>query len=861
MNDSRKKQTLMQLQISPLKRIVITAAGMLALILLVFCFNIPNPNMILIAGLVFFSALFGFEGGTVAAIIMFVYTLYFFSTDHNFVSFTPLNTVKVFVSLFGISVDMAFVCLLKRAELQAFEEVDALTEKLRVENEHLKTISLTDALTGLRNRMALRQDFDSYMRREVTVMMLDLDRFKSINDTHGHDEGDRILRETGKLLADVFGQDHCYRFGGDEFLIIAPDLSLAQFRQKLDAVMAARPTLTLDGGQSPVGYSVGYVHALLNSSQDLRRLFSVADERMYEAKREKNQPELPEVKPLNAETDARPAEYTVREMTSYLREMSGSYDLARVVDPIECRVLELGKDGQISMKENCYGIWHADQRCVNCSSALACRTGCHHEKDEKFEDKVFHIQSNPVRLRLPDGGAYQAVVELVTIGTDTESAQQANDRAAENADGSADRYQARHDSFTRLLNEDAFYGAAREAILEKPDSLWVMITANIQDFRLVNTLFGEQRGNEVIAQTAAVLRQIAEQAGGLCGRLGGDRFGLLVPRAGFREETLTSAADALSSAFSSGLYTFRIHFGVYEMEDASIPVSVMCDRANTALRTIRDDLKKTVARFDHEMMQRSLFEQEIISGFEGALASGQFHMYLQPLVEENGRVFGAEALARWHRPDGSIVNPEAFIEALESAGLIHRLDAYMWECAVRQLALWSEAGENELVISVNMSAMDFYSMDVYSVLTGLIQKYHADSGRLRIEITETALLEDPALSGAIVSELRGQGFLVEIDDFGKGHSSLMLLKDIQADVLKIDMSLLRQIETEPRDRIILESVIRMARSLGMELIAEGVETEEQLRMLCSMGCRCFQGYYYSRPLPAEKFQEKYAAIP
>ena len=151
-------------------------------------------------------------------------------------------------------------------------------------------------------------------------------------------------------------------------------------------------------------------------------------------------------------------------------------------------------------------------------------------------------------------------------------------------------------------------------------------------------------------------------------------------------------------------------------------------------------------------------------------------------------------------------------------------------------------------------------MDVYGVLTGLIQKYHADCGRLRIEITETALLEDPAQSGAIVSELRRQGFLVEIDDFGKGHSSLMLLKDIQADVLKIDMSLLRQIETEPRDRIILESVIRMAGSLGMELIAEGVETEEQLRMLCSMGCRRFQGYYYSRPLPAEKFQEKYAAI-
>ena len=286
MNEKKRRTTLMQLQISLRKRILITALIMIALILLVYYGSIPNPNMILIAGLVLCSALYGFGGGIVAAVIMFFYTLFFFSTDHSFLRFTPQNMQKVFVSLFGITADMILVCQLKRAEVQAFREVDALTEKLREENEHLKSISLTDALTGIRNRLALRQDFDTYLNREVTVMMLDLDSFKNINDTNGHEEGDRVLRETGQLLAATFGAEHCYRYGGDEFLVIVPDLSMEEFNAKLQQMMAHKPMLHTGGKARPVGYSVGCVHETLSNSNSLRRLFSVADERMYHAKRE-----------------------------------------------------------------------------------------------------------------------------------------------------------------------------------------------------------------------------------------------------------------------------------------------------------------------------------------------------------------------------------------------------------------------------------------------------------------------------------------------------------------------------------------------------------------------------------------------
>ena len=249
--ENKKRLSLMQIEAKPWVKILITVGVMAILIILVILFNIPNPNMILIAGLVLCSALFGYAGGIIAGTIMLFYTLYFFSTDHSFIHFTSQNVQKVVVSLVGISTDMILVCALKQAELNAFKNVNELTEELRRENEVLQSMSLTDGLTGLRNRMALRKDYDSYTGRDVTVMMLDLDRFKSINDTQGHKAGDKALAETGALLLKHFGSDFCYRYGGDEFLVIYPDKTEQEFKEKLDLMMTERPQLTAEK-QPPV---------------------------------------------------------------------------------------------------------------------------------------------------------------------------------------------------------------------------------------------------------------------------------------------------------------------------------------------------------------------------------------------------------------------------------------------------------------------------------------------------------------------------------------------------------------------------------------------------------------------------------
>jgi EAL domain-containing protein (putative c-di-GMP-specific phosphodiesterase class I) len=225
-------------------------------------------------------------------------------------------------------------------------------------------------------------------------------------------------------------------------------------------------------------------------------------------------------------------------------------------------------------------------------------------------------------------------------------------------------------------------------------------------------------------------------------------------------------------------------------------------------------------------MQKTLQEQRIISAFDEALESWAFEMHLQPLVKENGEFIGAEALVRWRKSDGSTVMPGAFIEVLEHAGLIQKLDQSIWEQAVQQLSTWKGTELENLFISVNISAKDFYSIDVYEALTGLVDKYDVDSSLLRLEITETALLMEPEKSHDVISKLRSRGFLVEIDDFGKGHSSLGLLKDIHADVLKIDMSFLQEIQHKERSRTILGSIISMVIMVAAaKLLPHQVEPE------------------------------------
>jgi EAL domain-containing protein (putative c-di-GMP-specific phosphodiesterase class I) len=249
--------------------------------------------------------------------------------------------------------------------------------------------------------------------------------------------------------------------------------------------------------------------------------------------------------------------------------------------------------------------------------------------------------------------------------------------------------------------------------------------------------------------------------------------------------------------------------------------------------------------------------QMLMNELPQALRAGQLVMYLQPQVKKNGELVGAEALVRWHHPTRGVIPPTEFIQIIEKINIISDVDRYVWECACAKLAGWKLIGREDLTISVNISAKDFFTMDLYETFTELVKKYDISPKNLNLEITETAVILDLENQGRLIDRLREAGFVVEMDDFGSGYSSLNMLKDISVDVLKIDMAFLQKTKNDDKNRIILEKIIMLAKELGMRVVTEGVENDIQIDFLSGAGCDLFQGFYFSRPIPGDDFEEKY----
>lgn len=230
-------------------------------------------------------------------------------------------------------------------------------------------------------------------------------------------------------------------------------------------------------------------------------------------------------------------------------------------------------------------------------------------------------------------------------------------------------------------------------------------------------------------------------------------------------------------------------------------------------------------------------------------------MYLQPQVLKNGKVVGCEALARWQKQDGTIIMPSAFIPIMEKNSSIVKLDTYMWEEAIKQLEKWKDTNNKDLFISINISPKDFFYIDVFEYFEELINKYRVDKKKLKLEITESIMMNDENKQLANIEKLHRAGYIVAIDDFGKGYSSLSLLKDLNADALKIDKDFLKEIDSNQKSESILKSLIDMSNNLNMKVVTEGVETKQQLDKLSNLGCNYFQGFYFAKPMSINEFEE------
>ncbi len=419
--------------------------------------------------------------------------------------------------------------------------------------------------------------------------------------------------------------------------------------------------------------------------------------------------------------------------------------------------------------------------------------------------------------------------------------------------GESELSHERLDRLTGISNRDTFFHSVRRILDEHPDEKYVLGTFDIDRFKIINDVYGTQVGDSILVQLAAsTAREVLGK--GACGRLGGDVFAFCMREEDFDLEGLLQSQRFLSDNLGLA-YNLVIHTGIYPIVDRETDISAMCDRANLARSTIKGNFNKRYAYYDEPMREAILAEQEILNDMQKALETGAFVLYLQPIYSLNfEKPVSAEALVRWKHPEKGIIEPGKFISLFEHNRFITNLDHYMWELTCRYLADRRERDLAPIPISVNVSRVNLFQPDLVSDLLSLLQKYDLTPSMLRLEITETAYMDDPEQLITASEKLRKAGFKLHVDDFGSGYSSLHMLKDIPLDVLKLDMRFLGDLEPSSSAATVLLGVIRIAQNLGMVTVAEGVETRFQLEFLRSAGCDNIQGFLFAKPMPVDEFE-------
>ncbi|MBQ6151623.1 MAG: EAL domain-containing protein, partial [Mogibacterium sp.] len=391
-----------------------------------------------------------------------------------------------------------------------------------------------------------------------------------------------------------------------------------------------------------------------------------------------------------------------------------------------------------------------------------------------------------------------------------------------------ERYIARHDSLTGLYNKETLYRMIPELIKAHPDGPYQIIFVDINEFKLVNDVFGKDFGDYALRYISGWIREdMTENC--VYGRLGGDTFGICMPVSEFDPEAINERIDSLVVRMGEKEHHLLVHLGIYPVEDPELEVSIMFDRARMALNKIKR-IYSHISYYNDQIRDEMLWNQQISAELTNAIKDGQIVPFLQPIVNAKSELVGAEALVRWLHPEKGNLSPALFIPEFERNGKIAEIDKHMWRCAGEILKSWRHS-HPELFLSVNISSMDFYFMDIRSELNDIVRECGIDAEKLRLEITETVMMNNSEERLETVRQLRSDGFIVEIDDFGSGYSSLNMLKDMPVDLIKLDMAFLQNSKGNERAKIILRSLIDLVDTLGMDSLTEGVETKKQFEVL------------------------------
>ncbi len=413
-----------------------------------------------------------------------------------------------------------------------------------------------------------------------------------------------------------------------------------------------------------------------------------------------------------------------------------------------------------------------------------------------------------------------------------------------------------YDHLTGLFTTEFFMEYAHLHDANFPAMQMDAVALNINRFRLLNEIYGRAFGDQLLKRIADRLREISKRSRGIASRMGEDMFLAYLPHIedvqGFFAEMMDSYSDLLNNP------GMRIRIGIYPNVDFQMDMERRFDRAKSACNSIRNNLSGQIAIYNQAFHEKETYDARLMDDVERALSEHQFMVYYQPKFNIQGEkpvLSSAEALIRWKHPEFGMIRPDVFVPLFEEHGLVGKLDRFVWREAAAQMKRWREQYGYVVPVSVNVSRIDILSYGFMEEISGIVEENGLEPADLYLEVTESAYTEDAERIITVVEALRKKGFRIEMDDFGSGYSSLNMLSSLPIDVLKLDMKFIRNIHKNPRDFGLVELVLGIARFLDAVVVAEGVENEEQYKLLKGAGCDVIQGFYFSRPVPPEEFEQ------
>ena len=413
---------------------------------------------------------------------------------------------------------------------------------------------------------------------------------------------------------------------------------------------------------------------------------------------------------------------------------------------------------------------------------------------------------------------------------------------------------AEHDRLTGLYSRNFFFEYANRLYRYHPELQMDAVVLNIEQFHSINAMNGREFGDEVLRVFGAEISAFLGGTEGIASRFEADRFDIYcVNQPDYRAllDRLQNRVNLISSKVN-----IHLRMGVKPWREGVDPV-LLFDRARTACNMVRGDYQNPLMIYDEEMRLREMRNQRLLNDLHLAVQERQFQVVYQPKYDiqcDPPRLASAEALIRWDHPELGFISPGDFVPLFEGNGLIGVVDSFVWREAAAQVARWKEKYNFILPVSVNLSRSDVFDPTLIERLADLIESNGLDYRNIKLEVTESAYTDDAKHVLDVIGRLRELGFEIEMDDFGSGYSSLNMLSDMPIDVLKMDMKFIRNIETSETDRRLVTLILDIAKYLKVSVVAEGVETEGQLKLLRDASCDIVQGFYFSRPLPPDKFE-------